>query len=66
MNGRSYYDDNFGFYEIDDPDDVEFFRDVQRRSVRKTCRGCGRVVRLLPDYSLCDTCARRLEAGGDL
>jgi len=63
---KSYYDDNFGCYVIDGLEDVEFYRRVQRESRRKKCQGCGRVVRLRPDYSYCNTCADRREQGGDI
>lgn len=63
----SYYDDNFGHWEdMDDPENREFYRDVQRRSVTKTCAGCGRRVRILPQYAYCDSCARKREQGFDI
>jgi hypothetical protein len=62
----SYYDDNFGFYEIDSDDDVEFYRQMQRESVRKKCAGCGRKVRIRPDYAYCNACAQKIERGADL
>ena len=37
----TYYDDNFGCWEIRDEDDVAFYRQVQRKSRLKTCKGCG-------------------------
>jgi hypothetical protein len=40
---RTYYDDNFGCYEIRDQDDVDFYHQMQRQSVRKKCQGCGRM-----------------------
>lgn len=66
MGGRTYVDDNFGTYEIEDEDDIEFYRDVQRRSVKKKCQGCGQTKKLLPDYAYCNSCADKLERGGDL
>lgn len=63
MTHPTYIDDNFGTYDIEDEDDVEFYHDVQRRSVEKTCEGCGRRVRLLPDYAYCDSCANKREHG---
>ena len=64
----SYYDDNYGWWEgSDDPESDAWFRDhVQRSSVEKTCAGCGRKVRLMPDYDVCDSCATKREAGWDL
>ncbi len=61
----TYYDDNFGFYDIEDEEDVEFYHSVQKRSVVKQCSGCGRKVRLLPDYAYCDSCATKIEQGWD-
>jgi hypothetical protein len=57
---RAYYDDNFGFYDIQSEEDIEFYREMQRISVRKKCQGCGRMVKIKPD------CATRIEQGGDL
>lgn len=62
----TYVDDNYGTYEIESDEDVEFYRDVQRRSVRKKCQGCGRMVKILPEYAYCDNCASRRERGEDL
>ncbi len=61
----TYYDDNFGHYEIEGPEDVEFYHQVQRESRMKKCQGCGRKVRLRPDYAYCNSCADRRERGGD-
>jgi rRNA maturation endonuclease Nob1 len=57
----SYYDDNFGHYEIQDEEDIAFYHQVQRESVRKRCVMCGRMVRLRPDYDKCNSCADKLE-----
>ena len=62
---RSYYDDNFGFYDIESQEDVEFYFENQRKSVRKKCQGCGRMVKILPQYAICNSCAERAERGGD-
>jgi len=64
---RSYYDDNFGHWdEMDDPDNVEFYRETQRTNVRKKCQGCKRMVNIQPQYAYCTSCADRLERGEDL
>lgn len=62
---RSFHDDNFGAWEIDGPEDVEFYKQVQRESRQKTCQGCGRTVRLRPDYGYCNSCADDIENGRD-
>ena len=62
-----YYDDNFGHWsDMDDPDMREFYDQVQQESVLKKCEGCGRLVRLRPDYSICNSCADKRERGYDL
>ena len=64
---RTYYDDNFGHWDdMDDPDNMEFYHRVQRESVEKRCQGCGRTVRIMPDYAYCDSCATKIERGYDL
>lgn len=60
-----YYDDNFGEYDIQDEEDIDFYHRVQQESVEKTCEYCGRTVKLRPDYGVCNSCATILENGGD-
>ena len=62
----TYYDDNFGHYEIEDEDDVEFYHQMQRESVEKICEGCGREVKIRASYGYCNRCCETLERGGDL
>ncbi len=60
----TYFDDNFGHWDIRDADDVAFYKKVQKESRMKTCQGCGRRVRLRPDYAICNSCADQQERGG--
>lgn len=61
-----YYDDNYGWWDdMDDPDMVEFYNQVQRESVRKKCQGCGRMVKIRRDYAYCNSCADKIERGWD-
>jgi hypothetical protein len=62
----TYYDDNFGHYEIEGPEDVEFYFSVQARSTEKTCDGCGQRVKLMPQYGYCNACATKREQGWDI
>jgi hypothetical protein len=63
----TYYDDNFGHWDdMDDPDMVDFYHQVQRENVEKECKGCGRMVMLRPDYAICNACATKLERGMDI
>lgn len=59
----SYYDDNFGHWEIESEEDIEFYHEVQRDSFRTTCRQCGGVFMLKRGYNLCNGCADRMESG---
>lgn len=61
----TYFDDNFGHWEMESDDDLRFYRQVQRQSVTKTCEGCKRKVRILPQYAYCDRCATAIERGGE-
>jgi len=61
-----YYDDNYGWYDIQDQDDVDFYFEMQRKSVWKRCEGCQRRVKLHPDYSICHECATKREQGWDI
>lgn len=63
----SYYDDNFGhWHDMDDPEMREFYFKVQRESVRKKCKGCGRIVKIRKEYAYCNSCADSIEGGMDL
>lgn len=67
-----YYDDNFGEWEGMDPshpdfeDNMWFYEHCARNSVEKECAGCGRTVKILPQYAYCDSCATKIEQGWDL
>jgi hypothetical protein len=62
----SYYDDNFGEWDgMDDEDMRDFYMRCQRESVSKKCQGCGRTVRIRPEYAYCNTCADARERGMD-
>ena len=61
----TYYDDNFGQWNIESQEDVDFYHAVQRTSVWKKCQGCGRKVKLRPDYVICNSCADKAERGFD-
>lgn len=63
---RTYYDDNYGHYDIRDEGDVEFYHEIQKASVRKKCQGCHQWVKIKPEYAYCNSCADKLERGGDL
>jgi hypothetical protein len=62
-----YYDENFGHWDdMDDPDMVDFYHQVQAESVEKKCQGCDRTVRIRPDYAYCNSCADKIERGWDI
>ena len=63
----SFYDDNFGHWDdMDDPDMVDFYHQVQEESIEKKCEGCGQTVRLRPHYAYCNSCADKKERGYDI
>jgi hypothetical protein len=66
MGRPSYYDDNYGHWEINGEEDLEYYRQTQAASVRKKCSGCGRTVKIKPDYAYCNGCAEKIERGWDV
>ena len=62
----NYYDDNFGWVEVEDEEDMAFYRRIQSSNVEKQCQGCDRTVSIQPQYAYCDSCATRIERGMDI
>lgn len=60
-----YYDDNFGKWNMgDDPEEMkDFYDEVQRDSIEKECKGCGRTVKIRRQYAYCNSCADKIERG---
>lgn len=60
----SYYDDNFGVWDnMEDPEMVKFYHQVQRESKETVCVICGRTVMLRRGYDKCNSCCDRMERG---
>ena len=57
------YEDNFGFWFLDGPEERTFFEHVKRKSLSAICMRCERSVRLMPPKTLCATCVSSLEYG---
>jgi hypothetical protein len=57
------YEDNFGFWDVGNPEERIFFDHVQRQSVLIACERCERPVRLVPPKALCASCVSALEYG---
>jgi hypothetical protein len=57
------YEDNFGYWDIDEPEEREFFEHVRRQSVHTVCRRCERPVQLMPPNTVCARCVCALECG---
>jgi hypothetical protein len=57
------YDDNFGYWDIGNPEERIFFDQVQRQSLLIACERCERSVRLIPPKALCASCVSALEYG---
>jgi hypothetical protein len=57
------YEDNFGFSNINEPEERAFFDFVRRQSVLTACERCERPVRLIPPKALCASCVSALEYG---
>ena len=57
------YEDNFGFWEIDCPEEHAFFEHVKSQSVVVICQRCDRLVRLMSTKTICAPCVSALEYG---
>ena len=60
------YEDNFGFWEIDAPEERAFFEFVKRQSVSVNCKRCQCRVGLFPPKTICATCVCAFECGAPL
>lgn len=60
------YDDNFGYWRVDDVGELAFFKHVQSRSVSRSCERCHGAVRLTPEKLICAPCLSALECGAPL
>jgi hypothetical protein len=63
VNMTVVYDDNFGFWDIDGPEEIAFFEHIQLQSVYMRRGRCERRARLMPPKILCATCISALECG---
>jgi hypothetical protein len=57
------YEDNFGFWEIYDSEEQEFFDSVWGQGIRTVCERCQRPVRLIIPRTTCASCVCALEYG---
>ena len=57
------YEHNFGFWDIDGPEERAFFQYVQRQSVIVACERCQHLVQLIPPKIVCASCVAALECG---
>ena len=58
-----YEDDNFGKYDIQNKDDIDFYKKMQKVSILKRCSMCNQEVKLRKEYDKCNSCMDKLEAG---
>lgn len=66
-----FWDQNFGTWDMgetadDREENVRFYKQVQKESVWKRCKGCNRRVKIRPEYGYCNTCADAREKGMDI
>lgn len=62
----TFYDDNYGKWEdMNDPEVVDYYRQVQATNITKKCSVCGRRVKIQPRYDKCNRCADMIERGLD-
>jgi hypothetical protein len=64
MNAANY-EDNFGWYDIDQPDEKAFLEHMKASSRPTRCLRCRETVRLLPGRETCGRCCEAIEFGAD-
>jgi hypothetical protein len=57
------YEDNFGFYYLDDPEERDFFAFIIASSEWRRCERCEQRVKLLPTRHKCASCEAAIEFG---
>jgi hypothetical protein len=57
------YEDNFGYWDIDGPEEHAFLKNIQRQSVHTICKRCNQSVQLMPAKTVCARCVCALECG---
>jgi hypothetical protein len=57
------YEDNFGFWDIGEPEERAFFFQVHGQSVLIACERCEQLVGLVSPKTLCASCVSALEYG---
>jgi hypothetical protein len=57
------YEDNFGYWDIDGPEEHAFFEHVQQQSANTICERCERPVQLMASKTFCARCVCALECG---
>jgi hypothetical protein len=57
------YEDNFGYWDVDGPEEAAFFEHVLRQSVPTVCQRCENPVRLMSPKIMCAPCVCALECG---
>jgi hypothetical protein len=60
------YEDNFGFWDIDAPEERAFFEFIKGQSAYVNCERCQRRVGLIPSKTLCASCVCAVECGAPL
>jgi hypothetical protein len=65
LSGRTEYEDNFGYWDIPDSDELAFYHHVRNASVPRVCTRCHSTVLLMPSNTMCARCCEALEFGGD-
>lgn len=57
------YEDNYGFYCIEEPDEEEFYKHIRKLSIAKKCGRCNKKVRLQKHIKICASCTSAMEFG---
>jgi hypothetical protein len=63
IQNTTLYEDNYGFYCVEEPDEEAFYVHIVKQSVAKKCSRCQKKVRLLKHIKMCASCSNAIEFG---
>ena len=63
IKNTTLYEDNYGFYCVDNAEEEAFYIHIVRVSVAKKCVRCHQKVKLQQHIKICASCSNAIEYG---
>jgi|HubBroStandDraft_3_1064219.scaffolds.fasta_scaffold1058255_2 hypothetical protein len=65
IKNATLYEDNYGFYNVEDSEEEAFYVHIVKQSITKKCGRCKRKVKLMEHMKICASCSDAIEFGGE-